>query len=52
MARTYRRVYNPTKSHHKNAIPYKRRNSTVIFAGTIEDMEVTIERVNRRKAQY
>lgn len=48
MSRTYRRV--AQKPRHKNAIPYKRSNP--IIRMDIGDYEVTIERDNRRKAQY
>lgn len=50
MSRTFRRVVS-NKPHHRNAIPYKRNNS-VIFRQDFGDIEVTIERDNRRKAQY
>lgn len=46
MARTYRRVFSPNKSHHRNAIPYKRNNQqiAVIRRG---DIEITIEKDDR-----
>ena len=48
MARTHRAVY--LHRRHDNAIPYKRTPRQVLFKGEIGDMEVTIERDNRRKA--
>ncbi len=44
MARTYRRVISPDKSHHRNAIPYKRSKPIVIHKG---DVEITIEEDDR-----
>lgn len=44
MARTYRRAYSPDKSHHRNAIPYKRSKPIVIRRG---DVEITIEKDDR-----
>jgi hypothetical protein len=48
MSRTYRKAF--TKPRHANAIPYKRNNP--ILRMDIGEYEVTIERDNRRKAQY
>lgn len=50
MSRTYRKVFT-VKPRHKNAIPYKRSNN-ILFKGDFDGVEVTIERDNRRKAQY
>ena len=50
MSRTYRRIV-VTKPHHRNAKPYK-RNNNIIFQGEFDNIEVTIEKDNRRKAQY
>lgn len=50
MSRTFRRVVS-NKPHHRNAIPYK-RSSSFIFKQDLGDVEVIIERDNRRKAQY
>lgn len=44
MARTYRRVYSPDKSHHRNAIPYRRSKPIVIHKGSVE---ITIEEDDR-----
>lgn len=44
MARTYRRTYSSNKSHHRNAIPYKRSKPIVIHRG---DIEITIEEDDR-----
>lgn len=44
MARTYRRAYSPDKSHHRNAIPYRRSKPIVICKGGIE---ITIEEDDR-----
>lgn len=51
MSRTRRVVVIPEKSHHRNAKPYKRQ-SHILFQKDFGDVEVTIERDNRRKAQY
>ena len=48
MARTHRAVY--TNPRHKNAIPYKRTPRQILFKGEIGDVEITIEKDNRRKA--
>ena len=39
MARTYRKAYTPSKSHHRNAIPYKRGdqpNIPFVYRGGIQ----------------
>lgn len=45
MARTYRRVYSPDKSHHRNAIPYKRGNKPIVICKS--GIEITIEEDDR-----
>ena len=45
MARTYRRVYSPDKSHHRNAIPYKRGNKPIVICKG--GIEITIEEDDR-----
>lgn len=45
MARTYRRAFSPDKSHHRNAIPYKRGNKPVIIRSG--NVEITIEEDDR-----
>lgn len=41
MARTYRRAFSPDKSHHRNAIPYKRGNKPIVICKG--DVEIIIE---------
>ena len=44
MARTYRQTYSSDKSHHRNAIPYRRSKPIIVRKGGVE---ITIEEDDR-----